>query len=247
MTPDLTATLLSQNPDALLALDPDGMVVHWNPAAETVFGYTAQQAQGRSIFELIVPADREEEERQAQREALRDGLAVFESVRRRKDGTLVHVSVSTRAIRGPDGAPAPLPDHRKSDMGARILIIEDDPASRELVKYLLEAAGHSTLIAAEGGTAVRLAIDERPDLLICDLQLPVMNGYQVVQTLLEYPQWHKVPVIAVTAFSMPGDRDKALAAGFDEHISKPIAPRHFVAQIEAFLPAGLRSHRTPEA
>jgi len=128
-------------------------------------------------------------------------------------------------------------------MGARILIIEDDPASRELVKYLLESAGHDTLLANEGATGVQMAIDETPDLLICDLQMPVMNGYQVVQTLREYPLWRKVPVIAVTAFSMPGDRDKALAAGFDEHISKPIAPRHFVAQIEAFLPAALRSQR----
>lgn len=131
-------------------------------------------------------------------------------------------------------------------MGARILIIEDDPASRELVKYLLESAGHTVLIASEGGTAVRTAIDAKPDLLICDLQLPVMNGYQIIQSLLESPQWHKVPIIAVTAFSMAGDREKTLAAGFDEHISKPIDPRHFVAQIESFLPAALRGKRKPQ-
>ena len=130
-------------------------------------------------------------------------------------------------------------------MGARILIIEDDPASRELVKYLLESAGHTVLVATEGGTGVRMAIDEQPDLLICDLQMPVMSGYQVVQALLDYPQWRKVPIIAVTAFSMPGDRDKTLAAGFDEHISKPIAPRHFVEQIEAFLPSRLRGTDSP--
>lgn len=130
-------------------------------------------------------------------------------------------------------------------MGARILIIEDDPASRELVKYLLESAGHAVLLATEGGTGVRMAIDEQPDLIICDLQMPVMSGYQVVQTLLDYPQWRKVPIIAVTAFSMPGDRDKTLAAGFDEHISKPIAPQHFVAQIETYLPAELRGGRAP--
>jgi len=68
-----------------------------------------------------------------------------------------------------------------------------------------------------------------------------MNGYQVVQALREYPLWKQVPVIAVTAFSMAGDREKTLAAGFDEHISKPISPQHFVAQIEAFLPQALRS------
>ncbi|MCW5642825.1 MAG: PAS domain S-box protein [Rhodoferax sp.] len=100
---DLAGILWDQIPDALLAIDPQGIVAHWNPAAEAVFGYRAQEAQGQSIFSLIVPADRQEEERQAQADALRKGLAVFESVRRRKDGTLVHVNVSTRAIRGPDG------------------------------------------------------------------------------------------------------------------------------------------------
>jgi two-component system cell cycle response regulator DivK len=74
-----------------------------------------------------------------------------------------------------------------------------------------------------------------------------MSGYQVVQTLLDYPQWQRVPIIAVTAFSMSGDRDKTLAAGFDEHISKPIAPQSFVEQIEAFLPPALRGDRTPQS
>ncbi|MCP5282986.1 MAG: response regulator [Rhodoferax sp.] len=126
-------------------------------------------------------------------------------------------------------------------MSARILIIEDDAASHALVRYLLEAAGHQTLSAFDGAAGVRLALDQQPDLLLCDLQMPVMNGYQVVQALREYPLWKQVPVIAVTAFSMAGDREKTLAAGFDEHISKPISPQHFVAQIEAFLPQALRS------
>jgi CheY-like chemotaxis protein len=126
-------------------------------------------------------------------------------------------------------------------MSARILIIEDDAASHALVRYLLEAAGHQTLSAFDGAAGVRLALDQQPDLLLCDLQMPVMNGYQVVQALREYPLWKQVPVIAVTAFSMAGDREKTLAAGFDEHISKPISPQHFVAQIEAFLPQELRS------
>ncbi len=99
MTPEFSAALWSHNPDALLAIASDGTVLHWNPAAETVFGYKAQEAQGRSIFDLIVPAGLEEEERTALLDAERDGLAMFESVRRRKDGTLVHVSISTRAVR----------------------------------------------------------------------------------------------------------------------------------------------------
>jgi len=125
-------------------------------------------------------------------------------------------------------------------MGARILIIEDDPASMELVRYLLEAAGHTTLCAIDGGAGVRLALDEQPDLVLCDLQMPVMNGCQVAQSLREYSAWRQVPMIAVTAFSMPGDRDKALAIGFNEHISKPISPSQFVQQVEALLPPPMR-------
>jgi two-component system cell cycle response regulator DivK len=126
-------------------------------------------------------------------------------------------------------------------MVARILIIEDDDASRELVKYLLAAAGHTMLVAEEGRAGVRLALEERPDVIICDLQMPVMNGYEVVRTLRENPAWHPVPLIAVTAFSMIGDREAALAAGFDEHISKPIVPETFTSQVEAFLPISLRT------
>lgn len=126
-------------------------------------------------------------------------------------------------------------------MGARILIIEDDPASMELVRYLLEAAGHTTFCAVDGGAGVRLALDEQPDLILCDLQMPVMNGYQVAQSLREFPAWRPVPMIAVTAFSMPGDRDRALAIGFNEHISKPISPAQFAEQVEALLPPRMRS------
>jgi two-component system cell cycle response regulator DivK len=126
-------------------------------------------------------------------------------------------------------------------MAGRILIIEDDSASRELVRYLLTAAGYATLEAEDGRTGLRLARDEKPDLIICDLQIPLLNGYQVVQALRAHPGWQPVPLIAVTAFSMAGDRETALAAGFDEHISKPIAPETFTAQIAAFLPQPLRT------
>lgn len=129
-------------------------------------------------------------------------------------------------------------------MPARILIIEDDSASRELVKYLLEAAGYVTLDADDGSAGVRMALEMKPDLVICDLQMPVMNGFEVVRYLRETPGWHRVALIAVTAFSMAGDRETALTAGFDEHITKPITPETFVDQVEAFLPPELRVSRT---
>jgi two-component system cell cycle response regulator DivK len=124
-------------------------------------------------------------------------------------------------------------------MAALILIIEDDEASRDLVKYLLETAGYGALAVADGGNGLRMALENDPDLVICDLQMPVMDGYEVVAGLRGSPTWRRVPVIAVTAFSMAGDRGKALAAGFNEHLTKPITPETFVGQIEAFLPASL--------
>jgi len=130
-------------------------------------------------------------------------------------------------------------------MPTRILIIEDDSASRALVRYLLEAAGYTTLEAEDGGAGLHLALQTQPDLIICDLQMPVMNGYEVARALREQPNWHRVPLIAVTAFSMAGDRETALAAGFDEHITKPITPETFVTQIEAFLSRALQVRHSP--
>lgn len=125
-------------------------------------------------------------------------------------------------------------------MSARILIIEDDAASLELASYLLECAGHQPFSEDNGAAGVETARAQRPDLLMCDLQIPLMDGYTVVRTLKADPSWRRVPMIAVTALSMPGDREKTLAAGFDGYLSKPIAPDTFVRDIEAFLPEQLR-------
>ncbi len=120
---------------------------------------------------------------------------------------------------------------------ATVLVIEDDDASRMLLTYLLEAAGHRVLAAENGavGLDLALALAEGPDIVLCDLQMPVMNGYEVARGLRSSPRWRVVPLVAVTAFSMQGDREKALEVGFNEHLSKPITPETFVQQIEAFL------------
>jgi len=120
-------------------------------------------------------------------------------------------------------------------MKATILVIEDDDASRELLTYLLEASGYRVLAAENGALGLGLAMAEGPDLILCDLQMPVMNGYEVAQALRSHHRWRVVPLVAVTAFSMPGDREKALEVGFDEHLPKPINPETFVQQVEAFL------------
>ena len=120
---------------------------------------------------------------------------------------------------------------------ARILVIEDDDASRQLLTYLLEAAGHEVLAAENGAVGLAMALAESPDIVLCDLQMPMMNGYEVASNLRASPRWRVVPLVAVTAFSMPGEREKALEVGFNEHLSKPITPENFVQQIEAFLGA----------
>jgi two-component system cell cycle response regulator DivK len=127
-------------------------------------------------------------------------------------------------------------------MAARILVIEDNAANLELVRYLLASGGHTVLIARDGAQGFALARQEQPDLIVCDLQMPVLDGYQVLARLREnHSDSTQHVVVALTAFSMPNDRNKVLAAGFDGYLSKPIDPETFVAQIEAFLPMALRS------
>jgi len=124
-------------------------------------------------------------------------------------------------------------------MPARILIIEDNSANLELIEYLLKAAGYQTLAATDGARGVQVAREQRPDLVLCDLQMPVLNGYEVLEQLRAHPLTRLIPVLAVTAFSMPGDRAKVIEAGFDGYLSKPIEPEQFVRQVEQYLPGNM--------
>jgi two-component system, cell cycle response regulator len=127
--------------------------------------------------------------------------------------------------------------HSRSAIVARILIIEDNPANIELMSFLLGAYGHTPLSAADGPRGVAAARSERPDLIACDVNLPGMDGFAVLAALKTEPSLSGVPILAVTALAMAGDREKVLAAGFDGYISKPIEPESFVAELEAFLAA----------
>lgn len=124
---------------------------------------------------------------------------------------------------------------------ARILVIEDNPANLELMVYLIQAFGHTPLSAIDGEVGIDLARRETPELIICDIQLPKIDGYEVLRRLKAYPTLRNVPVVAVTALAMVGDRDKVLAAGFDGYIAKPIAPETFVPQIHSFLSTDQRA------
>jgi len=128
-------------------------------------------------------------------------------------------------------------------MTARILVIEDNAANLELVRYLLSFSGYVVLEARDGAQGLDMARQQRPDLIICDLQMPLLDGYEVLARLRQDPDCAAIAVVAVTAFSMPNDRQKVMTAGFDGYLSKPIEPEKFVTQIESFLPVGLRAPR----
>lgn len=123
-------------------------------------------------------------------------------------------------------------------MPIRILVIEDNPANMELMTYLLNAFGYELLTANDGETGLTTALREQPDLIICDVHLPQLDGYGVIRVLKRQPALRDIPAIAVTALAMAGDRDKLLDAGFDGYISKPIEPETFIAEIAKFLPDG---------
>jgi CheY-like chemotaxis protein len=118
---------------------------------------------------------------------------------------------------------------------ANILVVEDYPDNLALMTYLLSAAGHDVRGAVTGRQTVTTAREELPDIVVLDIQLPDMDGYQVLAELRADPSTASVPVVAVTAYAMVGDRDDALAAGFDGYLPKPITPRTFAQTIESYL------------
>ena len=135
-------------------------------------------------------------------------------------------------------------------MEARVLIIEDNPDNLELMSYLLNMFGHATIKAQDGEEGVEAARRHKPDLILCDIQLPKMDGYGVSRVLSQDAELRKIPRVAVTALAMVGDREKVLAAGFDGYIAKPIDPENFVKQLEKFLPSRGRTpsqHQSPPA
>jgi CheY-like chemotaxis protein len=122
-------------------------------------------------------------------------------------------------------------------MSARILVIDDDQASRELITYLLQAFGYTLVCASDGEEGLEAIGREAPDLVICDVHLPKIDGYEIARQLKGHPTWRTIPLVAVTASAMAHDHRKARAAGFDGYLTKPIDPETFVQQIEAFLAA----------
>jgi len=131
-------------------------------------------------------------------------------------------------------------------MPARILLIDDNAANLELMSYLLKAFGHVPTEAADGSAGLQLALEDTYDLVLTDVLMPRLDGYEVVRRLRSDPLKRSTKVLAVTALAMVGDRERILAAGFDGYIAKPLDPETFVRDIDRFLPLPLRSGSPPE-
>lgn len=120
-------------------------------------------------------------------------------------------------------------------MKRRILLIEDNEQNRYLVSYLLEQHGYEVVCAVDGKGGIEVAPVVAPVLILLDIQLPVMDGYAVARALRADGRLRDTPIVAVTSYAMPGDREKALACGCSGYIEKPIDPQTFVTQVEVHL------------
>jgi len=117
----------------------------------------------------------------------------------------------------------------------RILVVEDNEINMYLIRFMLEKSGYEVIEAREGAAGVELAVKEKPDLVIMDLQLPDIDGLEATKRIRASEADSDIPIIALTSFAMAGDREKALAAGCTGYIEKPINPDTFIAEIEKFL------------
>ena len=119
----------------------------------------------------------------------------------------------------------------------KILVVEDNDMNMQLVEFLLEEGGYDIVKAASGEEALAVTREHEPDLILMDIHLPGMDGLSVVRAMKTDDRTRRIPILALTAHAMRGDKDRFLEAGCDGYISKPIDVKTFVASIERFLPA----------
>src|SRR5262247_2122861 len=121
-------------------------------------------------------------------------------------------------------------------MTKRILIVEDQEDNRAILRAVLSRAGYDLIEAFNGEDAVRLAQNEQPDLILMDIQLPGIDGYEATRRIRAIPALSKVPIIAVTSYALSGDEAKTRAAGCDGYVAKPFSPRQLLAKVREYLP-----------
>jgi two-component system cell cycle response regulator DivK len=120
-------------------------------------------------------------------------------------------------------------------MSKCILVVEDQEDNRQILRDLLGNAGYELTEAENGEEAIAAVGRRRPDLILMDIQLPVMDGYEATRRIRTNPDLRAVPIIAVTSYALAGDEDKAFAAGCDSYVTKPYSPRDLLAKVRAYL------------
>jgi two-component system cell cycle response regulator DivK len=123
----------------------------------------------------------------------------------------------------------------------KILVIEDNEQNLYLIKYILEDSDYEVFSAMNGKKGIDLASSLLPDLILLDIQLPEMDGYAVARNLRQNPALADTPIIAVTSYAMPGDKEKSMESGCSGYIEKPIDPDTFVSQVESYV--YMKNHR----
>jgi two-component system cell cycle response regulator DivK len=122
-------------------------------------------------------------------------------------------------------------------MGRRILVIEDQEDNRRILCDLLTTRGYEIIEATTGLDGVSIAEKERPDLILMDIQLPGIDGYEATRRIKANPILHQIPIIAVTSYALSGDDAQALEAGCDAYVAKPFSPRALLAKIREYVPS----------
>ncbi len=119
----------------------------------------------------------------------------------------------------------------------KILVVEDNDTNLYLARFILEKSGYVVIEARNGMMAIEVAVEQRPDLIIMDIQLPDINGLEATQRIRASAADGTIPIVALTSYAMVGDKEKALAAGCTGYIEKPINPETFIREIERYLAA----------
>jgi two-component system, cell cycle response regulator DivK len=121
-------------------------------------------------------------------------------------------------------------------MTKRILVIEDQEDNRRILRDLLSSVGYELIEAENGEDGVAAAAADRPDLILMDIQLPLLDGYEATRRIKAQSALSSIPIIAVTSYALSGDEDKARAAGCEGYVTKPFSPRELLAKIREYLP-----------
>ena len=125
----------------------------------------------------------------------------------------------------------------EASMTKRILVVEDQADNLQILRDLLTSAGYEMIEAQDGEEGVRAAGAHRPDLILMDIQLPILDGYEATRRIKADPALRAIPIIVITSYALGGDENKARAAGCDDYVPKPYSPRVLLAKIREYLPA----------